>query len=219
MCLDSFSDSLFVSFLGKYFVLVNTVHCCNWWNDSPALFGYYFWPPRVQEHFGQWQNSSRWQANYDKENPTKNVNKARSYVETFFMRKRSFQCLKRGNKRTISDTAKLTEQMAAGDALLSQRGLHCRNGGGENVGLLEHLRGMWSIQWAEHSAVVELHPLVQLDHRELVPARLGAPVFVLRSRTQASSEITWSPPAFPFQMSRHHVNCSVRFLTSSMFLL
>lgn len=79
-----------------------------------------------------------------------------------------------------------TEQMAAGDALLSQRGLHCRNGGGENVGLLEHLRGMWSIQRAEHSAVVELHALVQLDHGELVPSGLGAPVFILESQINTS---------------------------------
>lgn len=76
----------------------------------------------------------------------------------------------------------LTEQMAAGDALLCQRGLHCGNGRGEDVGLLEHLRGMWSIQRAKHSAVVELHALVQLNHRELVPAGLGAPVFVLQVR-------------------------------------
>lgn len=70
--------------------------------------------------------------------------------------------------------------MAAGDALLRQRGLHSGNGGGEDVGLLEHLRGVRSIQRAEHSAVVQLHALVQLDHRELVSAGLGAPVFVLR---------------------------------------
>lgn len=94
--------------------------------------------------------------------------------------------------------------MAAGDALLGQRGLHGRNGGRENVRLLKHLRGMWPIQRAEHSAVVQLHPLVQLDYRELVPAGLGAPVFILRSQTEAayasSSEITWSSPVFPFHM-------------------
>lgn len=53
---------------------------------------------------------------------------------------------------------------------------------------------MWSIQRAEHSAVVELHALVQLDHRELVPAGLGAPVFILQSHkvrhAQASGEVT-----------------------------
>lgn len=84
----------------------------------------------------------------------------------------------------MSHTIKLTEQMAACDALLRQRGLHCGNGGGEDVGLLQHLRGMWSIQRAKHSAVVELHALIQLDYRELVPAGLGAPVFVLQSQTQ-----------------------------------
>lgn len=82
----------------------------------------------------------------------------------------------------------LTEQMAASDAFLRQRGLHCGNGGGEDVGLLEHLRGMWSIQRAEHSAVVELHALVQLDHRELVSAGFGAPVFVLQGRTYTQTD-------------------------------
>lgn len=110
---------------------------------------------------------------------------------------------------------KLTEQMAAGDALLSQCGLHSRNGGGENVRLLKHLRGMWPIQWAEHSTVVELHPLIQFNYRELVPARLGAPVFVLQSQTEAvdtsSSEITRSSPAFPFHMSQHISVFSARF--------
>lgn len=41
---------------------------------------------------------------------------------------------------------KLTEQMAAGDALLSQSGLQGRNGRGENVGLLKHLRSIWPVQ-------------------------------------------------------------------------
>lgn len=77
--------------------------------------------------------------------------------------------------------------MAAGDALLGQCGLHGRNGRGENVRLLEHLRGMWPIQRAEHCAVVEFHPFIQLNYRELVPARLGAPVFVLRSQTETGT--------------------------------
>lgn len=84
--------------------------------------------------------------------------------------------------------------MAAGDALLSQCGLQGRNGGGENIRLLKHLRSMWPIQRAEHSAVVELHAFIQFYYRELVPARLGAPVLVLRRQTEArdtfSSEFT-----------------------------
>lgn len=94
-------------------------------------------------------------------------------------------------KEAITQCLRLTEQMAAGDALLSKRGLQSRNGGGENVRLLKHLRSIWSIQWAEHSAVVQLHPLVQFNYRELVPPRLGAPVFILR-RDTSGSEITWS---------------------------
>lgn len=64
----------------------------------------------------------------------------------------------------------LTEQMAAGDALLGQGGLHGGDGGGEDVRLLKHLRSVRPIQRAENRAVVELHPFVQLDYRELVPA-------------------------------------------------
>lgn len=79
----------------------------------------------------------------------------------------------------------LTEQVAAGDALLSQCGLHRCNGWWENVGLLQHLRSVGSVQGAEHCAVVELRSLVQFNHRELVPAWLGAPVFVLQNQTAA----------------------------------
>lgn len=70
--------------------------------------------------------------------------------------------------------------MAAGDALLRQGGLHGGNGGGENVRLLKHLGSMWPIERAEHGAVVKLHSFVQFNHRELVPAGLGTPVFVLQ---------------------------------------
>lgn len=69
--------------------------------------------------------------------------------------------------------------MAAGDAFLSQGGLHGGDGRRENVRLLEHLRGVRPIQRAEDGAVVKLHSFVKFDDRELVPARLGAPVFVL----------------------------------------
>lgn len=78
-----------------------------------------------------------------------------------------------------------TEQVAAGDALLRQRGLHRRDGGRENVRLLQHLGGVRPVQRAEHCAVVELRSLVQFNHRELVPARLGAPVLVLQNQTEA----------------------------------
>lgn len=91
----------------------------------------------------------------------------------------------------MSHSAELTQQMAAGDALLSQRGLHGGNRGGEDVGLLQHLRGVRAIQRAEHGAVVQLHALVQLDHGELVSARLGAPVLVLQKSDarQAVNEV------------------------------
>lgn len=69
--------------------------------------------------------------------------------------------------------------MATGDAFLSQGGLHGGDGGGENVGLLKHLRGVWPIQRAEDGAVVELHSFVKFNYRELLPARLCAPVFIL----------------------------------------
>lgn len=87
------------------------------------------------------------------------------------------------DSRTLA--LQLTEQMAAGDALLGQSGLHGGNGGGENVRLLKHLWSVWPVQWAEHSAVVQLHAFIQLNHGELVPTRLGAPVFILWRQTEA----------------------------------
>lgn len=54
--------------------------------------------------------------------------------------------------------------MAARDAFLSQGGFHGRNGGGENVRLLKHLRNMWPIQGAEDSTVVELHSFIQFNY-------------------------------------------------------
>lgn len=59
---------------------------------------------------------------------------------------------------------KLTKQMTASDAFLSQGGLHGRNRGGEYVRLLKHLRRMRSIQRAEHGAVVQLHSFIELDY-------------------------------------------------------
>lgn len=88
--------------------------------------------------------------------------------------------------------------MAAGDALFSQRGLHGRNGGGENVRLLENLRSVWPIQRAEHGAVVELHSFIQFNYRELVPTWLGAPVFILRSHTGEGDTINITLNISPF---------------------
>lgn len=87
------------------------------------------------------------------------------------------------DSRTLAP--ELTEQMAAGDALLGQSGLHSGNGGGENVRLLKHLWSVRPVQRTEHCAVVQLHPFIQLDDGELVPARLGAPVFILWRQTEA----------------------------------
>lgn len=118
----------------------------------------------------------------------------------------------------MSHTMELTEQMAAGDALLRQRGLHCGNGGGEDVGLLEHLRGVRAIQRAEHSAVIELHALVEFDHRELISAGLGAPVFVLQSQTQtqmhASNEVKSTRPAIPL-----HILCRITAVSPTAMML
>lgn len=69
--------------------------------------------------------------------------------------------------------------MATGDPLLRQGGLHGGDRRGENVRLLKHLRSVWPVQRAEHGAVVELHSFIEFNHRELIPARLGAPVFIL----------------------------------------
>lgn len=74
--------------------------------------------------------------------------------------------------------------MATGDAFLSQGGLHGGDGRGENVRLLKHLRRVWPIQRAEDGAVVKLHSFVKFDYRELIPASLCAPVFILTGETR-----------------------------------
>lgn len=71
--------------------------------------------------------------------------------------------------------------MAAGDAPLSDRGLHGTDGRGENVGLLEDLGQDGTVQGAEGCGVVLLCALVELQHRELVPPGLRVPVLVLQS--------------------------------------
>lgn len=74
----------------------------------------------------------------------------------------------------------LTEQVAAGDAPLGDGSLHGTDGGGEDVGLLEDLGQLGTVQGAEGSGVVLLGALVQLQHGELVAPGLGVPVLVLQ---------------------------------------
>lgn len=72
--------------------------------------------------------------------------------------------------------------MPAGDALLGDGCLQLADGGGEDVGLLQDLRGQGPVQGAEGCAVVLLRPLIQLQHRELVPTGLSVPVLILGDR-------------------------------------
>lgn len=69
--------------------------------------------------------------------------------------------------------------MATGDSLLCEGGLQGADRRGEDVGLLQHMRRVRSIQRAEHCAVIQLHSLEELQHRELVPSRFGVPVCIL----------------------------------------
>lgn len=81
----------------------------------------------------------------------------------------------------------LTEQVAAGDAPLGDRGFHGADGRGENVGLLENLRQNGAVQGAEGCGVVLLRALVELQHGELVPTGLRVPVLVLPSGVLGTS--------------------------------
>lgn len=88
--------------------------------------------------------------------------------------------------------------MTAGDASLGDGGLHGTDSRGEDVRLLEDLRQNRAVQGAEGCGVVLLRPLVQLQHGELVPTRLGVPVLILegekvfRKTGQAESVIQQS---------------------------
>lgn len=80
----------------------------------------------------------------------------------------------------------LTEQVAAGDAPLGDGGFHGADGGGEDVGLLEDLGQLGTIQGAEGGGIVLLGALVQLQCGKLVPPGLGIPVLVLRREAGAA---------------------------------
>lgn len=73
----------------------------------------------------------------------------------------------------------LTQQVPAGDAPLGDGRLHGADGGGEDVGLLEDLRQLGTVQGAEGGGIVLLGAFVELQHGELIAPGLGVPVLVL----------------------------------------
>lgn len=74
----------------------------------------------------------------------------------------------------------LTKQVSAGDAPLRDGGFHGTDGGGEDVGLLEDLGQLRTVQGAEGGGIVLLSALVELQHSQLVAPGLGIPVLVLQ---------------------------------------
>lgn len=80
----------------------------------------------------------------------------------------------------------LTEQVPAGDAPLSDGGFHGTDGGGEDVGLLEDLGQLGTVQGAEGGGVVLLGALVELQRGKLVTPGLGIPVLVLQREERAA---------------------------------
>lgn len=72
-----------------------------------------------------------------------------------------------------------TEKVSTGDAFFCKCGLQCAYGCRKDVGLLQHLRWMRSVQRAEHRAVIKLCSFKQLQNRKLIPAKLGVPVHIL----------------------------------------
>lgn len=87
----------------------------------------------------------------------------------------------------------LTEQVPAGDAPLGDGSLHGIDGGGEDVGLLENLGQLGTVQGAEGGGVVLLSALVQLQHGELIAPGLGIPVLVLQREGGAASGLAAGP--------------------------
>lgn len=86
----------------------------------------------------------------------------------------------------------LTKQVPAGDAPLGDGGFHGTDRGGEDVGLLEDLGQLGTVQGAEGSGIVLLGALVELQHSELVAPGLGIPVLVLQ-REGAAGGIAAGP--------------------------
>lgn len=83
----------------------------------------------------------------------------------------------------------LTKQVPAGDAPLSDGGFHGTDGGREDVGLLEDLGQLGSVQGAEGGGIVLLGALVQLQGSELVTPGLGVPVLVLQREEVAARDL------------------------------
>lgn len=73
----------------------------------------------------------------------------------------------------------LTEQVPAGDAPLGDGSFHGADGRGEDVGLLEDLGQLGSVEGAEGRGIVLLSALVELQGRQLIAPSLRIPVLVL----------------------------------------
>lgn len=87
----------------------------------------------------------------------------------------------------------LTKQVSAGDAPLCDGGFHGTDGGGEDVGLLEDLGQLRTVQGAEGGGIVLLSALVELQHGQLVAPGLGIPVLVLQREEGAARGSAASP--------------------------
>lgn len=111
--------------------------------------------------------------------------------------------------------------MSAGDAPLRDGGFHGTDGGGEDVGLLEDLGQLGTVQGAEGGGIVLLGALVQLQHGQLVAPSLGVPVLVLQREERAAGGsaaspsgrgITWEATFLIGYMPTKERNPSTRFL-------
>lgn len=76
--------------------------------------------------------------------------------------------------------------MSAGDAPLGDGDFHGTDGGGEDVGLLEDLGQLGTVQGAEGGGIVLLSALVELQRSELIAPGLGIPVLVLQREEGAA---------------------------------
>lgn len=76
--------------------------------------------------------------------------------------------------------------MSAGDAPLRDGGFHGTDGGWEDVGLLEDLGKLGTVQGAEGGRIVLLSALVELQCSKLITPGLGVPVLVLQREDVAA---------------------------------
>jgi hypothetical protein len=81
--------------------------------------------------------------------------------------------------------------VSAGDAPLGDGGFHGTDRGGEDIGLLEDLGQLGTVQGAEGGGIVLLGTLIELQGSQLIAPSLGVPILVLQGEGEAAQAYCW----------------------------